>query len=205
QTGVYRVYMAETIVVSGYERYGTKRNPNPSSEVVLPALRERYAGLVATVVLPAAYDAALDTLKGTIREVWPETVVMFGTSQSAADPFRLELRARNWRESKTPDNLGQNFKGKIMLGMPDFLASTLPLENIADEMDEHEVPYRWSDSAGTFVCNDTFYQALHYTARLSRLEHVPNVSTGLIHFGRELTKQVVEQGAYAVVDAVTGE
>jgi pyroglutamyl-peptidase len=196
--------MAEKIVVSGFERFGANKEPNPSSEVVLPALRERYAGLVATVVLPVAYDTALDTLKGTIREVWPEAIVLFGLSQRP-DPFRLEVRARNWRESKHADNLGQHFHGRIIDGMPEYLDSTLPLEQIAEEMDNREVPYTWSDDAHTFVCNDTFYQALHYAKRLNATEHVPAISTGLIHFGRELTKGVVEEGAYATIEGITAK
>jgi len=195
--------MAEKIVVAGFDRFGAKRNPNPSSEVVLPALRERYDGLVASVVLPSAHDDALDALKGTIREVAPETVVLFGLSQRP-DPFRLEQRARNWRESKKPDNNGVQYMGNLIIsGMPEFLFSTLPLEDIAVEMDERNVPYRWSDSAGTFVCNDTFYQALHYTSRLVKIEHFPEMSTGLIHFGSDLEQKLIEEGAYAVIEGVT--
>jgi len=193
--------MAETIVVAGFNRFGPQNNPNPSSEIIIPAVNEKYAGVVATVTMETAYDKATDVLRGIIREVQPEAVVIFGTSQPA-DPFRLEQRARNWRQSKNPDNLGQHFLGKITMYGSEYLGSTLPLNQIAEAFEERQVPYRFSDSAGTFVCNDTFYQLIDITGRMHRNQH-HQIRAGLIHFGRELVQKVIEEGAYAAVDTLS--
>lgn len=196
--------MAEAIVVAGYDRFGKDKKPNPSSEVILPALNERYPGLVATVKLETAYGYAADTLRGVIREVRPEAVVIFGLKGKPDPLFHLELRARNWRESKIADNKGQvGLSVPIIRGAPDNLDSTLPLTDIAAAFDERNVPYTMSDKIGPFVCNDTFYQAVHYTNRMNRVQHY-QMRAGLIHFGRELVRRTVIEGASAVVDTLAG-
>ena len=45
--------MAETIVVAGFNRFGPQNNPNPSSEIIIPAVNEKKA------------YAVVDTLSGT--------------------------------------------------------------------------------------------------------------------------------------------
>jgi len=197
--------MAETIVVAGYDRFGTEKKPNPSSEVILPALNERYPGLVATVTLPTVYGDAADSLRGVIRDVRPDSVVIFGLKGKPDPLFHLEQQARNWRESKIADNKGQVGKGvPIIKGAPDNLDTTLPLTDIAATFDERNVPYTMSGKIGPFVCNDTFYQIVHYTNRMNRGQHY-QIRAGLIHFGRELVQKAIEEGAYAVIDTLNSD
>ena len=186
------------ILVTGFDRFGYKKRPNRSSELALPAVHEAYGELVETLILPTAHDVAALQLTKAIEEIDPAAVVMFGIS--AGGRVRLERRARNLRLSLLiPDNEGVRRAGRIDPTGPMAYDSTLPLGGIYERLVQAGVPVTMSRDAGTFVCNEVMYGALHHDATQSSGMVIP---TGFIHFGNGLRDQFVEEAAVGIVDEI---
>jgi len=188
--------MSEKILVTGFDRFGYARKPNRSSEVGLERVKERYADLVETLVLPTARDVAAQKLATAIEDIDPAAVVMFGIS--AGSKVRLEERAKNWKYNiLIPDNNGKRAFGRIDPTGQSSIDSSLPLEELYERLDAAQVPVKISKDAGSFICNEVMYKTLqHNTEREDGLV----IPTGFIHFGNGLNDQMIEEASLAVVD-----
>lgn len=186
------------ILVSGFDRFGYSKRPNASSEVALPALAEKYSAVVETIVLPTARDIAAEQLNEAIQDLHPAAVVMFG--MSAGRKVRLERKARNTQFNVLiPDNNGVRRFGRIDRNGPGSLNATLPLEDIYSRLGESEIPVTFSNSAGSFICNELMYKVL-----ASNRRHEGDIlPTGFIHLGNGLSDQLVEEAALKVVETLT--
>jgi len=183
------------ILVSGFDRFGHLKRPNASSEVALPAVAEKYGELVETIVLPVAYEVAATQLDEAIKELNPVAVVMFGIS--AGRKVRLERKAHNAQFNVAiPDNSGVRKIGRIVRGGPKVFDATLPLEDLYARLSDAEIPTKFSDNAGSFVCNELMYRTLAATSERPR----GTIPTGFIHFGNGLSEQLVEEASLQVVD-----
>lgn len=190
--------MSEThkILVTGFDRFGYRQRPNRSSEVVLPAIKDKYTDLVETLVLPTARNIAAEQLIEAIDDINPAAVVMFGIS--AGRKVRLEQRAKNRQFNILfPDNEGARAVGRINPEGPATIAATLPLGDIYDKLQAAGVPTRLSNDAGAFVCNEVMYRALHHVVEPNTSSVLP---TGFIHLGNGLSDQLVEEAGLMVVD-----
>lgn len=188
--------MSETILVTGFDRFGPKKKPNASSEVALPAVQQEYGPLVQTLILPTARKVAGGQLLEAIADIQPAAVVMLGIS--AGRKVRIETTARNWQYNLLiPDNQGVRSVGRIDAAGRKSYHSTLPLDDIYRRLRDADVPARFSDSAGSFICNEVMYRSLQHAA-----ESESSIPTGFIHFGNGLSDQLVEEAALAVVDEV---
>ena len=85
----------------------------------------------------------------------------------------------NIRDARIPDNEGNQPDGiPIFPNGPAAYFSTLPVKDIAQTIRDAQIPASVSNSAGTFVCNDTLYTLLHHyagTATRVGFIHVPNL------------------------------
>lgn len=190
--------MSETqkVLVTGFDRFGYTQRPNRSSEIVLPAIKERYGDLVETLVLPTARDIAAEQLVDAIKDLNPAAVAMFGIS--AGRKIGLEQRAKNRQFNVLfPDNAGARAIGKIDPNGPRSIDATLPLPDIYERLQAADVPTKLSKDAGTFVCNELMYRALQHTTTRPAESVLP---TGFIHLGNGLRDQMVEEASLLVVD-----
>ncbi len=182
------------ILVAGFERFGRTQAPNVSSEVALPLIQERYGDTVDTLVLPVARDVAAEVLSERIQELSPSTVAIFG--MSAGRKVRLEKRAKNWRYNLLiPDNEGRRTMGRIIPGGPLSLESTLSLRDIGSALEVKGVPTTMSADAGSFLCNEVMYRALHDPATSA-------IPTGFIHLGRGMEESLIETAALTVYETL---
>jgi pyroglutamyl-peptidase len=192
---LFLYYMSSKILVTGFDRFGSTRRPNSSSEIALPAVQEKYGELVDTLVLPTARDIAAEQLLDTIRTIEPLAVVMFGIS--AGSKVRLEQRAKNWKYNLlVADNQGGRALGKIDSGGPSAYDTTLPLGNIYNCLNDAGIPTKFSKNAGSFICNEVMYKALQHGGE--NHDTRPGL-TGFIHFGNGLNDQLVADAAILVV------
>ncbi|MGA2119182.1 MAG: pyroglutamyl-peptidase I [Bryobacteraceae bacterium] len=150
-----------------------------ASEVLLRAL-EADAGVVKAV-LETEYHAAGSEIVRLIRDLHPEAVICFGVADGER-AVRLEQVARNWDATPARDNAGDVRIGQTIVPVgPDRYLGTLPYRAIAAELGARDIPYLFSEDAGGFVCNHTFYRARHEIEE-SGLEipcgfiHVPSIS-----------------------------
>ncbi len=185
----------QKVLVIGFDRFGHLKRPNRSSEVLLPAIADKYTDLVETLVLPTARNIASKQLIEVIDDINPAAVVMFGIS--AGSRVRLEQRSKNQRFNILfPDNEGVRTVGRIIPKGPATIAATLPLGDIYDKLLCAGVPTRLSNDAGTFVCNEVMYSALHHVD-----EKASSVlPTGFIHLGNGLSNQLLVEAGLMIVD-----
>ncbi len=188
--------MSDRLLVSGFDRFGFTKEPNSSSEVALPAIKQKYGDLVEALVLPTAHDVAAAKLLEAIREISPLGIVMFGISSRSS--ISLEQRAINERFSLlTPDNNGVCVFDKVDPQGASRYSSTLPLDALYTRLHAANVPVEVSMDAGTFVCNEVMYRALRHTENQA-------TPTGFIHLGNRLSDRLVEEAAVLVVDELVG-
>ncbi len=145
------------ILVTAFTPFGGAET-NPSADL-LRALPDDPN--VTRVILPVEYEAASREIVRLIRELRPTAVICFGLA-ARSDTLRLERVARNRAESPAPDNVGTIREGQpIKPGAPELYPATLPLDAISAALTERGIPHTFSDDAGGYVCNHTFYCARH--------------------------------------------
>lgn len=138
---------------------------------------------VRGLVLPVEFDQAFLRLEKERLSFQPEVIVSFGLA-GGRQTFDIEMLAVNERggdQTARGDNQGKTFSGPIDPSAPRVLPTTLPVEALVELLSEANVPCRKSYSAGTYVCNDLFFQTqerLRFTRVRSGFIHVPRLTDG---------------------------
>jgi pyroglutamyl-peptidase len=192
--------MSNKVLVSGFERFGFKAAPNPSSEIALPAIEEQFGDTVETIILPVAYDQAAAMMRERLLAERPRAVIMFGSAGLLSRHVSLEAQGTNFRSNVTsliPDNNFHFRHGSIVRGGPQVIPTTLPNKHIHERLTAENIPTKISQSAGRFVCNDLLYQTLHAMS-----EEQMDVPTGFVHLGVSLPEDQTVRTAVATVDEV---
>lgn len=154
--------MTVRVLVTGFSIFpGAPHNP---SERLIRMLEERRPDFGAEAVLETAlfetsYQAAPRRLAEIGRSCPPDIALHFGLARTA-NGFRLERSARNLVSSPLPDAVGYIPEAPRICDGPDSHASSLPLDAIREALAAKRIPAEFSDDAGGYVCNFTFYHSL---------------------------------------------
>jgi pyroglutamyl-peptidase len=152
------------ILVTGFEPFGSFTT-NPSQELA-KALDGRRIGrcMIASVVLPVHHLEASRHVSVLLREMAPVAVVHLGLAESRAR-LALERAALNVMDYRIADNAGYRAEGEpcVPEGPAAYFAS-LPLPEMLAALTAEGVPAYVSNTAGTFLCNQTLYRTLHEIA-----------------------------------------
>lgn len=138
---------------------------------------------VRGIVLPVEFDRAFLKLESERTTFQPDVVVALGLA-GGRNTFDIEMLAVNERggeQTSRGDNQGNSPNGVILPGAPKSLATTLPVEDVRAEFERANLQIRKSYSAGTYVCNDLFFQMqerLRFTRVQSGFIHVPRLLPG---------------------------
>lgn len=149
------------ILLTGFEPFGGYKH-NPSAEVA-EALHRRTVGDVAIygAILPVHHARAAALVNQLVRDVAPRAIVHLGLAGGRAR-LALERIAVNVMDFEIADNAGYRAAGEpCVAGGPAAYFSTLPLEAIQEALGAEGVPAYLSSSAGTYLCNQTFYTTRH--------------------------------------------
>lgn len=181
--------MAKHVLITGLEPFGgDKINP---SEMVARSLEGRLISgrPIAVRVLPAETRTLRERLEQALFEEDPDIVLALGQS-GGRTAIALERVAVNILDFEYADNVGVMRKGDVIArGGADARLSNLPFEKILDVWTANGVPSYVSNSAGTFLGNQTLYELLGLTENAS-----PPVITGLVHLPY-LPAQAIAAGA----------
>ena len=148
------------VLVTGFEPFGGHA-VNPTAEIVRTLDGRTIAGArVRTAVLPvdlAKLDAAIGA---ALAGPAPDLVINLGLA--AGEPvFRLERVALNLADFAIADNAGAAPRGvKLEADGPAARVSRLPLGAMLDALLAAGIPARFSESAGTYLCNAAMYRFL---------------------------------------------
>ena len=120
--------------------------------------------------IPTEFDAACAALRAAMDELWPDAVLSVG-QYGGANCIRVERVAVNLRDARIADNAGAK-----PVDEPDAYFATLPTRRIVEKLRGEDIPAQLSYSAGTFVCNNLLFCALHESAR-----KFPAARCGFVH------------------------
>lgn len=149
------------ILLTGFEPFGTYKD-NPSAEVA-GALDGRAVGgdTVRSAILPVHHAAAAAAVTRLVEDVAPSAIVHLGLAGGRAR-LALERVAVNVMDFEIADNAGYRATGEPCVpGGPAAYFSTLPLEAMLEALTAEGVPAYLSSTAGTYLCNQTFYTTRH--------------------------------------------
>ena len=184
------------VLVTGFEPFGGDA-VNASAEAV-EALAARWAGPeeLVTAVLPVVFDqvrSADGLLLRLLDDHAPDVAVAVGLAAGITQ-VRVERVAVNLMDAGIPDNGGaQPIDAPVADGGPAARFATLPVKAAAAAVRAAGIPAGVTYSAGTYVCNATFYALQH------ALVEQPGVLSGFVHVPRSSE----EVGATAATSALS--
>lgn len=151
------------LLITGFDPFGGE-TVNPAWEAV-SRLPDTIGGFRLTKLqIPTVFGIAADTVLAAARADAPDVILCVGLAagRDAVTPERIAI---NIASAKKPDNAGNMpQESPILPGEPDGIFSTVPVSAMADAITAAGLPGRVSNTAGTFVCNDTLYRLLHHYA-----------------------------------------
>ncbi len=144
-------------MLTGFDAFGTLTT-NPSRDLVNALARQ----VASTAVLPTSYQRAAPALIQQWSESPTDLIVMLGYSANASTP-RIERTARNTSPSGVPDNDGVALPASqpILTTAPDRIQTAVPVDRLQARLAAYGHSCEVSDDAGGFVCNHTYFRALH--------------------------------------------
>ena len=172
-------------LLTGFDRFGDYED-NPSQRIVemFPDSIIGPAGEITVhkLILETCCERAWEGLSQRLSSADSPPVdilLMLGYSYKATH-LHLERTASNVREYRMEDNRGHQWTDMpVEPSAPETLRSLLPLERLCKEMVATGFPAEVSDDAGTFVCNEIYFKALHsakdrQAPPVSLFSHVPS-------------------------------
>ena len=165
------------ILLTGFEPF-SGLDINESSEVVKLILN---AGLQDIEIIPSILsvdeegtESSLDILKAMEFDA----VIHLGLSRDSGK-ILLERFATNMISMELPDNSGRVVKGsKILENAPERIETTVSIHNFDEEF-EQDKDVQWSHSAGSYVCNETYFKTLSGLSKSTipvLFIHLPKIS-----------------------------
>jgi pyroglutamyl-peptidase len=161
------------LLITGFDPFGGE-TVNPSWEAVsrLPDIVGPYR--LTKLQIPTVFAAAADAVLAAAKADRPDVILCIGQAggRDAVTPERIAV---NMASASIPDNAGHRpVEAPILPGGPDGIFATVPVAAMAEAIVGAGLPGKISNTAGTFVCNDTLYRLLHHYAGTS-------IRAGFIH------------------------
>lgn len=169
------------VLLTGFEPFGGDAI-NSSQETVRAVTCDEFGDIeVVTDILPVSFNRVEKALCGLIDEKDPDVVIMLGQS-GTSDCIKIERVALNLMDSVNGDNDGYTpDEETICLDAPPAYFTQLPVKKLRDCLIQSGIPAKTSSSAGLYVCNRTYFAALHHIASTGRntkavFIHLPKIS-----------------------------
>ena len=168
------------ILVTGFEPFGGAETN--ISRIVMDGIQEE----VEKVLLPVSFRNAPLVLQQAIRDIHPDVMIMLGQC-GEEEKIRLERFAVNLMDSAKGDNDGYVPDEEIICPeVPLALKTALPVKSLCADCINAGLPTMVSNSAGLYVCNRIYFEALRRTPN-SLFVHIPK------NMDLEIAKQVINQ------------
>jgi len=189
---------ARNVLVTGFEPFGADPS-NPSWEAVRPLDGQLVAGhQVHARCLPVTFRGSAAALEQALATLKPRLVICTGLAGGRAR-ISIERVAINLIDARIPDNAGeQPVDAPVQAAGPPAYFSTLPIKAMLAALQAGQIPAEISQTAGTYVCNQLFYDLRHLLRRHRR------VRAGFIHLPYSPELAAAHPGAPSVaVEVVT--
>jgi pyroglutamyl-peptidase len=151
------------LLITGFDPFGGE-TINPAWEAV-KLLPEQIGNFrIHKLQIPTVFGLAAETVLKTAETIHPDVILCVGQAggRAAVTPERVAI---NLRDARISDNQGnQPTEAPIVPDGPAAYFSTVPVSSMAQSIRDAGLPGQVSNTAGTFVCNDTLYSLLHHYA-----------------------------------------
>ena len=150
-----------TLLITGFDPFGGE-TINPAWEAV-KLLPDRIADFrLCKLRIPTIFGKAAEEVLKTAENEKPDIILCIGQAggREAVTPERIAV---NIRDARIPDNAGRMPQGAFVIeGAPAAYFATVPVKQMAEAILRKGIPGKVSNTAGTFVCNETLYRLLHH-------------------------------------------
>ena len=159
------------ILITAFETFGGAETNITQS--ILSLLPDSFADwAVERVCLPVSFKRAPIVLREAIATYSPDLVIMLGQCP-AGENIRLERFAINMMDSSKADNDGYIPNEETIYALqPLALQTPLPVKELVRLCTDNVQPVQISNSAGLYVCNRVYYEAL-YGKQKALFIHIP--------------------------------
>ena len=146
------------ILLTGFEPFGNYKE-NSSWAVAEKVAACGFEG-VYVVQLPVTFAGVTAALRRAVEKYRPDAVVMLGQS-ALINYVKLERIAINMMDSASADNDGYlPDEEPILPGGEAALFTNTNIKELRRAVEEQGLPAKVSNSAGLYVCNRLYYEAL---------------------------------------------
>ena len=146
------------VLLTGFEPFG-KYNENSSWAVAEKVAACGVEG-VSVARLPVTFAGVGTALRKAVEEHCPDAIVMLGQA-AGIDYIKLERIAINMMDSMAADNDGYRADEEIICDDgPAALFTNCDIRGLRKAVEESGTAVKVSNSAGLFVCNRLYYEAL---------------------------------------------
>lgn len=153
-----------TVVIAGYGSWPTAKI-NPCAQVVEALRAEVFTHFnLKAYEIPVVSDELETHLETIIDQATPDVFIGLGVAVRYTS-IHAELLGINKIDLPVPDASGDLSRTKpIFRGQPIAYESTLPNVQIVEALKNAKIPAKYSFYAGTHLCNQMLYTALHMVA-----------------------------------------
>lgn len=168
------------ILVSGFEPFGGDQ-VNPTEQLVEALRKETLAGAeIRTILLPVTFDECAELLIREMEDFRPDAIIACGLAKGRTNitPERIAINIKDIPAGSYADNSGGKPADELIAADgPDGLFATLPIRQMVSRLQAAGIPASISNTAGTFICNNTMYRVLDHIRRKNW-----TTQAGFVHF-----------------------
>jgi len=195
------------IMLTGFEAFGDSPL-NPSEIVVRKLGRQRFENAsITSMLLPVDRQLGPQKLLQSLKNHTPDAVLCLGAA-AGRPAIAIERVAINLLDFRIPDNKGVQITDEIVVpGAPVAYFATLPVRDIYLTILQAGIPVELSLSAGSFLCNQVFYELLHFIAvnemkTMAGFIHIPILPEQAAQQNRSVPSMSLETSLKAIKEAI---
>ena len=148
------------ILITGFEPFGGS-DTNITQEIISQLPAQVGNKEILTTCLPVSFQRAPIILQELIAQYQPDLILLLGQCPDGEN-IRLERFAINMMDSHKADNDGYcPSEEQIYPDAPLAYRTPIDIKTITHRLQEEKHPIVVSNSAGLYVCNRVYYEALH--------------------------------------------
>jgi pyroglutamyl-peptidase len=165
----------KTLLLTGFEPF-LKFTVNPTMKIVGELHGEVIGDYkIHSEVLPVDFASSGSQLLTHIEKIQPDAVISLGLAggRYKITPERIAINVKDG----DADNEGNKPTDEVIrVDGKDGYFTSLPIRDMVNRLQEVGLPATISNTAGTYLCNNVMYEALHYAEK-----HQPDMKCGFIH------------------------
>lgn len=146
------------VLLTGFEPF-SGLDINESSEVVKIISNTGLQDIEIISSVLSVDEGGTESSLDILKAMEFDAVIHLGLSRNS-EKILLERFATNMISMELPDNSGRMVKkSKILENASERIETTVSIHNFDEEF-EHDKDVQWSCSAGSYVCNETYFKTL---------------------------------------------